>query len=48
MTDMKEDVVNSSIFKIEVSDGQLNLTPMSSTSQNEIIFVLSEKELQLK
>ncbi|WP_420490504.1 YecA family protein [Neobacillus niacini] len=48
MTDMKEDVANFSTFKIEVSDGQLTLTPLSSTSQDEIIFVVSDKELQVK
>ncbi|WP_176555926.1 YecA family protein [Bacillus cereus] len=48
MVDMKEEIINSFNIKMEVEDGKLKLNATESTTQNEITFALSEKDIQMK
>jgi hypothetical protein len=45
MIELQDEVVNSSTINIEVNEGKLTLKPIESSSQNEVIFVLSQKDL---
>ena len=44
---IKEEILNSSTFEIKLDHSELNLKSISSTSSNEVIFVLRGEDLEI-